>query len=109
MDYQIIHLQCGWYSHVTLGALLCSLTPLEHTTRTVKHCSLIVLRLMMVTFQYANDVSNSRGIAKIWAAVPQIRADRRKDRVETTPEQLAAATAEAEISSLGTWLTCDMA
>ena len=48
------------------------------------------------------DSRNSDEVAEIWAAVPQIRADRRKDRVETTPEQLAAATAEAEISLTST-------
>ena len=42
---------------------------------------------------------NSRGaIALIWGASPQVRSDRRKDRVEVKPEQLAAASAQAEIS-----------
>ncbi|CAM8986784.1 unnamed protein product [Rhodiola kirilowii] len=36
--------------------------------------------------------------ALIWGASPQTRSDRRKDRVETNPEQLAAASAQAEIS-----------
>ncbi|CAI5457722.1 unnamed protein product, partial [Closterium sp. Yama58-4] len=40
--------------------------------------------------------------AKIWGAAPHVRADRRKDRVETTPEQLAAASAEAERMSAAT-------
>jgi len=35
-------------------------------------------------------------IAHIWRAVPQVRTDRRKDRVETSPEQMAAATALAD-------------
>ncbi|KAI8469820.1 MAG: BRCA1/BRCA2-containing complex subunit 3 [Monoraphidium minutum] len=35
-------------------------------------------------------------VAHIWRAVPQIRTDRRKDRVETSPEQMAAATALAD-------------
>lgn len=34
--------------------------------------------------------------ALIWGASPQTRSDRRKDRVETNPEQLAAASALAE-------------
>lgn len=34
----------------------------------------------------------------IWGASPQSRSDRQKDRVETNPEQLAAASAQAEIS-----------
>lgn len=36
----------------------------------------------------------------IWGASPQTRSDRRKDRVETNPEQLAAASALADISFL---------
>jgi hypothetical protein len=36
--------------------------------------------------------------ALIWGASPQTRSDRRKDRVETNPEQLAAASALADIS-----------
>lgn len=36
----------------------------------------------------------------IWGASPQSRSDRQKDRVETNPEQLAAASAQAEISFL---------
>lgn len=36
--------------------------------------------------------------ALIWGALPQPRSDRRKDRVETNPEQLTAASVEAEIS-----------
>ncbi|XP_057541301.1 uncharacterized protein LOC130819411 [Amaranthus tricolor] len=34
--------------------------------------------------------------ALIWGASPQPRSDRKKDRVETNPEQLAAASAQAE-------------
>uniref|UniRef100_A0A803LEF4 BRCC36 C-terminal helical domain-containing protein n=1 Tax=Chenopodium quinoa TaxID=63459 RepID=A0A803LEF4_CHEQI len=47
------------------------------------------------------DIECSRGgntTALIWGAAPQTRSDRRKDRVETNPEQLAAASAMAEIS-----------
>ncbi|CAB4272742.1 uncharacterized protein Pyn_04729 [Prunus yedoensis var. nudiflora] len=47
------------------------------------------------------DIENSvnGGVtALIWGASPQTRSDRRKDRVETNPEQLAAASAQAEIS-----------
>lgn len=46
-------------------------------------------------FQHAADGSV---MALIWGASPQVRSDRRKDRVETNPEQLAAASAQAEIS-----------
>ncbi|TYK29553.1 Lys-63-specific deubiquitinase BRCC36 [Cucumis melo var. makuwa] len=41
---------------------------------------------------------NGSVTALIWGASPQTRSDRRKDRVETHPEQLAAASAQAEIS-----------
>ncbi|KAK8923690.1 hypothetical protein KSP39_PZI019132 [Platanthera zijinensis] len=46
------------------------------------------------------DLNNGNKTALIWGASPQMRSDRRKDRVETNPEQLAAATAQAEISML---------
>ncbi|CDO98120.1 unnamed protein product [Coffea canephora] len=41
---------------------------------------------------------NGSVTALIWCALPQPRSDRRKDRVETNPEQLTAASAHAEIS-----------
>ncbi|KAL5756349.1 hypothetical protein ACOSP7_020783 [Xanthoceras sorbifolium] len=41
---------------------------------------------------------NGSVTAVIWGASPQSRSDRRKDRVETNPEQLAAASAQADIS-----------
>ena len=44
--------------------------------------------------------------AIIWGASPQTRSDRRKDRVETNPEQLAAASALAEISLMLLFNTC---
>jgi hypothetical protein len=34
----------------------------------------------------------------IWGASPQMRCERKKDRVEVNPELLAAASAQAEIS-----------
>ncbi|KAK9923194.1 hypothetical protein M0R45_031626 [Rubus argutus] len=43
------------------------------------------------------DIENSANggvTAVIWGASPQTRSDRRKDRVETNPEQLAAASAQ---------------
>lgn len=46
-------------------------------------------------FQHSKNGSVT---ALIWGASPQTRSDRRKDRVETNPEQLAAASAQAEIS-----------
>ncbi|KAI4329311.1 hypothetical protein L6164_021593 [Bauhinia variegata] len=45
------------------------------------------------------DIEHSKNgnvTALIWGASPQTRSDRRKDRVETTPEQLAAASALAD-------------
>ncbi|XBJ27090.1 hypothetical protein VPH35_004407 [Triticum aestivum] len=45
-------------------------------------------------------VSSSKGgsTAVIWGASPQMRCERKKDRVEVNPELLAAASAQAEIS-----------
>ncbi|KDP37124.1 hypothetical protein JCGZ_06180 [Jatropha curcas] len=43
--------------------------------------------------------------ALIWGASPQSRSDRRKDRVETNPEQLAAASAQAERMTASTGRT----
>ncbi|KAG6422217.1 hypothetical protein SASPL_118782 [Salvia splendens] len=43
--------------------------------------------------------STKNGVtALIWEALPQPRSDRQKDRVETNPEQLTAASVHAEIS-----------
>ncbi|KAH6758313.1 Mov34/MPN/PAD-1 family protein [Perilla frutescens var. frutescens] len=41
---------------------------------------------------------NGNLTALIWGALPQPRCDRQKDRVETNPEQLTAASVHAEIS-----------
>lgn len=43
---------------------------------------------------------NGSTIALIWGALPQPRSDRRKDRVETNPEQLTAASVQAERMTL---------
>lgn len=51
------------------------------------------------------DIEHSKSgdaTALIWGASPQTRSDRRKDRVETNPEQLAAASALAERMSSAT-------
>lgn len=42
------------------------------------------------------EYSDGHVTALVWDAAPQTRSDRRKDRVETNPEQLAAASAQAE-------------
>eukprot|EP00850_Spirogloea_muscicola_P021591 SM000255S08770 [mRNA] locus=s255:132396:136671:+ [translate_table: standard] len=55
-----------------------------------------VMGLLLGDIAYGLDAAAT---AHVWAAAPQTRSDRRKDRVETNPEQLAAATAQAEISS----------
>ncbi|KAG7581460.1 MPN domain [Arabidopsis suecica] len=41
----------------------------------------------------------------IWGASPQSRSDRQKDRVETNPEQLAAASAQADRMTISTGRT----
>ncbi|KAK9838018.1 hypothetical protein WJX74_009827 [Apatococcus lobatus] len=51
------------------------------------------------------DVRTSKegqATARIWVAMPQIRTDRRKDRVEASPEQLAQCSSVAEkVSAVG--------
>ncbi|KAK7335974.1 hypothetical protein VNO80_28145 [Phaseolus coccineus] len=54
------------------------------------------------------DVQHSKNgnvTALIWGASPQTRSDRRKDRVETNPEQLAAASALADRMTTATGTT----
>lgn len=48
---------------------------------------------------------NGSVTALIWGASPQTRSDRRKDRVETNPEQLAAASALADRMTTSTGRT----
>ncbi|CDY54314.1 BnaC06g43120D [Brassica napus] len=54
-----------------------------------------IMGLLLGDIQYSK---NGSATAMIWGASPQSRSDRQKDRVETNPEQLAAASAQAEIS-----------
>ncbi|EEF44751.1 C6.1a, putative [Ricinus communis] len=54
-----------------------------------------IMGLLLGDIEYSKNGSVT---ALIWGASPQSRSDRRKDRVETNPEQLAAASAQAEIS-----------
>ncbi|KAI3869421.1 hypothetical protein MKW92_004893 [Papaver armeniacum] len=54
-----------------------------------------IMGLLLGDIHYSK---NGSATALIWGAAPQTRSDRRKDRVETNPEQLAAASAQAEIS-----------
>eukprot|EP00850_Spirogloea_muscicola_P019606 SM000195S05253 [mRNA] locus=s195:77747:82044:+ [translate_table: standard] len=61
-----------------------------------------VMGLLLGDIAYGPDAAAT---AHVWAAAPQTRSDRRKDRVETNPEQLAAATAQAERLSATTGRT----
>ncbi|KAJ0075402.1 hypothetical protein Patl1_34458 [Pistacia atlantica] len=54
-----------------------------------------IMGLLLGDIEYSK---NGNVTALIWGASPQSRSDRRKDRVETNPEQLAAASAQADIS-----------
>ncbi|RHN76479.1 putative JAB1/MPN/MOV34 metalloenzyme domain-containing protein [Medicago truncatula] len=56
-----------------------------------------IMGLLLGDIQHSKNGSVT---ALIWGASPQTRSDRRKDRVETNPEQLAAASALADISFL---------
>lgn len=51
------------------------------------------------------DTGDGWQTALVWGASPQTRSDRRKDRVETNPEQLAAASAQAERMTAATGRT----
>ncbi|XP_031489113.1 uncharacterized protein LOC116256774 [Nymphaea colorata] len=75
------------------------LTCLTHALSTEKE---EVMGLLLGDIQYGR---NGSATALIWGASPQPRSDRRKDRVETNPEQLAAASAQAERMSLATGKT----
>ncbi|MCO5550105.1 hypothetical protein L7F22_003584 [Adiantum nelumboides] len=52
-----------------------------------------IMGLLFGDIEYSAD---GHATALVWGAAPQTRSDRRKDRVETNPEQLAAASAQAE-------------
>ncbi|XP_031263494.1 lys-63-specific deubiquitinase BRCC36 [Pistacia vera] len=52
-----------------------------------------IMGLLLGDIEYSK---NGNVTALIWGASPQSRSDRRKDRVETNPEQLAAASAQAD-------------
>ncbi|KAF5954576.1 hypothetical protein HYC85_007432 [Camellia sinensis] len=54
-----------------------------------------IMGLLLGDIQHSKNGSVT---ALIWGALPQPRCDRQKDRVETNPEQLTAASAQAEIS-----------
>lgn len=54
------------------------------------------------------DIQHSKNgtvTALIWGALPQPRSDRQKDRVETNPEQLTAASVHAERMTMATGTT----
>mmetsp|Transcript_1403 Transcript_1403/g.4182 ORF Transcript_1403/g.4182 Transcript_1403/m.4182 type:complete len:466 (+) Transcript_1403:277-1674(+) len=52
-----------------------------------------IMGLLLGDVVYADDGSST---VRIWAVMPQIRTDRRKDRVEASPEQMARCAAFAE-------------
>mmetsp|Transcript_21353 Transcript_21353/g.36368 ORF Transcript_21353/g.36368 Transcript_21353/m.36368 type:complete len:353 (+) Transcript_21353:134-1192(+) len=53
---------------------------------------------------WQDEQPGGTSVSRIWMAYPQIRTDRRKDRVETSPEQMARCVAHAERLSLETGL-----
>ncbi|CAJ1955124.1 unnamed protein product [Sphenostylis stenocarpa] len=61
-----------------------------------------IMGLLLGDIQHSK---NGNVTALIWGASPQTRSDRRKDRVETNPEQLAAASALAERMTAATGTT----
>ncbi|XP_017435971.1 uncharacterized protein LOC108342688 [Vigna angularis] len=61
--------------------------------------------IMGLLFGDIQHSKNGNVIALIWGASPQKRSDRRKDRVETDPKLLAAATALAERMTIATGTT----
>lgn len=75
------------------------------------HCSALLLTriyialfegfracVLVMFFLLFQSSKNGNVTALIWGALPQPRSDRQKDRVETNPEQLTAASVHAEIS-----------
>lgn len=58
-----------------------------------------IMGLLLGDIEYSKS---GKATALVWGASPQTRSDRRKDRVETNPEQLAAASALAERMSSAT-------
>ncbi|XP_045805848.1 uncharacterized protein LOC123898870 [Trifolium pratense] len=61
-----------------------------------------IMGLLLGDIQHSKNGSVT---ALIWGASPQTRSDRRKDRVETNPEQLAAASALADRMTVATGRT----
>ncbi|KEH39592.1 Mov34/MPN/PAD-1 family protein [Medicago truncatula] len=61
-----------------------------------------IMGLLLGDIQHSKNGSVT---ALIWGASPQTRSDRRKDRVETNPEQLAAASALADKMTVTTGRT----
>ncbi|CAH9147072.1 unnamed protein product [Cuscuta epithymum] len=61
-----------------------------------------IMGLLLGDIQQSNSGSVT---ALIWGALPQPRSDRRKDRVETNPEQLTAASVQAERMTVETGKT----
>ncbi|OAP11924.1 BRCC36A [Arabidopsis thaliana] len=62
-----------------------------------------IMGLLLGDIEYSKDGGSAT--AMIWGASPQSRSDRQKDRVETNPEQLAAASAQADRMTISTGRT----
>ncbi|KAG7581454.1 MPN domain [Arabidopsis suecica] len=62
-----------------------------------------IMGLLLGDIEYSKN--GERATAMIWGASPQSRSDRQKDRVETNPEQLAAASAQADRMTISTGRT----
>ncbi|XP_010417737.1 PREDICTED: 26S proteasome non-ATPase regulatory subunit 14 isoform X2 [Camelina sativa] len=61
-----------------------------------------IMGLLLGDIEYSK---NGSATALIWGASPQSRSDRQKDRVETNPEQLAAASSQADRMTISTGRT----
>nr|AAL91643.1 AT3g06820/F3E22_4 [Arabidopsis thaliana]AAN31094.1 At3g06820/F3E22_4 [Arabidopsis thaliana] len=62
-----------------------------------------IMGLLLGDIEYSKNGESAT--AMIWGASPQPRSDRQKDRVETNPEQLAAASAQADRMTISTGRT----
>ncbi|KAG7590849.1 JAB1/MPN/MOV34 metalloenzyme domain [Arabidopsis suecica] len=62
-----------------------------------------IMGLLLGDIEYSKNGESAT--AMIWGASPQSRSDRQKDRVETNPEQLAAASAQADRMTISTGRT----
>ncbi|KAL0048138.1 hypothetical protein WJX82_008679 [Trebouxia sp. C0006] len=78
-----------------------SLTSVEVTSEVFWTCASHALsteaeEIMGLLLGDITERPSGENVARIWIAMPQIRSDRRKDRVEASPEQLSRCAAAAE-------------